>query len=194
MAEMVQGGSEWDVVSKSLIDFLNDPANADIGVGINYFPGVASSCKQGDPGCFCMLRCGVATTGGACNVSHYSRPSIPFSLPPNHAAVAMDIPKHGPGGGTPTRPALEGAMQYVTTWATSNPARKPVVVLATDGDPAGCSMNSPQDVANVAAAALAGPSKIQTFVIGVGNSLTSLNLIAQAGGNPISSFVVPGAN
>ncbi len=194
MAEMVQGGSKWDVVSKSLIDFLNDPANADIGVGINYFPGMASSCKQGDPGCFCILIFCVSTTGGACNVSDYAKPSIPLSLPPNHAAVAMDIPKHGPGGGTPTRPALEGAMQYVTTWATSNPARKPVVVLATDGDPAGCSMNSPQDVANVAAAALAGPSKIQTFVIGVGNSLTSLNLIAQAGGTNMAYLVDTGAN
>jgi hypothetical protein len=101
---------------------------------------------------------------------------------------------HKPGGGTPTRPALEGSMQYVTTWAMSNPGRKVVVVLATDGDPEGCPTNSPQDVANIAAAALNGPQKIQTFVIGVGSSLTSLNLIAQAGGTNMAFLVDTGGN
>jgi hypothetical protein len=101
---------------------------------------------------------------------------------------------HKPGGGTPTRPALEGAMQYAQTWAQANAGRKTVVVLATDGDPAGCSQNAPQDVANVAAAALAGPSAIQTFVIGVGSSLTSLNLIAQAGGTNMAFLVDTGGN
>lgn len=119
---------------------------------------------------------------------------MPLYLPPNHAAVAADISKHMPGGGTPTRPALEGAMQYVNQWATSNPGRKVVVVLATDGDPAGCSQNTPQDVANVAAAALSGPHAIQTFVIGVGSSLTSLNLIAQAGGTSMAYLVDTGGS
>jgi hypothetical protein len=54
--------------------------------------------------------------------------------------------------------------------------------------------NAPQDVANVAAAGLAGPHAIQTFVIGVGNSLTSLNLIAQAGGTNMAYLVDTGAN
>ena len=197
MSEQVQGGSKWQVVSDSLIGFLNDAANADIGAGIGYFPLQAPpTCMAGDPGCICIpfINICFSNMGGSCTGTDYATPSIPLSLPPNHAAVAADIPKHGPGGGTPTRPALEGAMQYVTSWATSNPGRKTVVVLATDGDPAGCPQNSPQDVANVAAAALTSPSAIQTFVIGVGSSLTSLNLIAQAGGTNMAFLVDTGGN
>jgi hypothetical protein len=197
MSEQVQGGSKWQVVSDSLIGFLNDPANADIGAGIGYFPLQAPpSCMAGDPGCICIpfINICFSNMGGSCTATDYAMPSIPLSLPPNHAAVAADIAKHGPGGGTPTRPALEGAVQYVTSWATSNPGRKTVVVLATDGDPAGCPQNSPQDVANVAAAAVTSPSAIQTFVIGVGSSLTSLNLIAQAGGTNMAFLVDTGGN
>jgi hypothetical protein len=57
-----------------------------------------------------------------------------------------------------------------------------VLVLATDGDPTGCQDNSPQAVAALARAAFDGAQNIRTFVIGVGRSLTSLNLVAQAGG------------
>jgi hypothetical protein len=114
-------------------------------------------------------------------------------LPPNHAAVVTDIGGHGPGGGTPTRPALEGAIQYASSWAQSS-RRKTVVVLATDGDPTGCAQNGPQDVANVAANALASADHIQTFVVGVGQSLTSLNLIAQSGGTAAAILVDTGGN
>jgi von Willebrand factor type A domain len=196
MGEQVKGGSKWKVVSDSLIGFLNDPANADIGVGIGYFqPDEAAACMMGQPDCLCFAipfqipglppippLC-FSNAGGSCNVADYAKPSIPLVLPPNHAAVVTDIGKHGPGGGTPTRPALEGAMQYVTTWAQMHADRKTVVVLATDGEPSGCTQNSPQDVANVAASALSGANHIQTFVIGVGKSLTNLNLVSNAGGS-----------
>jgi hypothetical protein len=42
--------------------------------------------------------------------------------------------------------------------------------------------NTPADAASLAASALAGPSHIQTFVIGVGRALANLNQVAQAGG------------
>jgi hypothetical protein len=202
MNEKVTGGTKWSVVSGSLIAFLNDPANADIGTGIGYFPSVNpaapatcatdpdctnqagnfGTCVQGIVipflgclGCYCSL-------ADACSVQTYAVPSVPLSLPPNHPAVVADIGKHGPGGGTPTRPALEGGMQYANSWAAANPGRNTIVVLATDGDPTGCMTNAVQDSVNIAAAGLNGPNKIKTFVIGVGNSLTSLNAIAQAGG------------
>jgi hypothetical protein len=202
MNEKVTGGTKWSVVSGSLVAFLNDPANADIGTGIGYFPAVNpaapatcatdpdcttaagnfGTCVQGIVipflgciGCYCSL-------ADACSVPTYAVPSVPLSLPPNHPAVVADIGKHGPGGGTPTRPALEGGMQYANSWAAANPGRNTIVVLATDGDPTGCQTNAVQDSANIAAAGLAGPNHIKTFVIGVGKSLTSLNTIATAGG------------
>jgi hypothetical protein len=196
MTENVQGGAKWKVVTDALVTFLNDPANADIGAGIGYFPLQAGFCMSGDPGCSCIpiINFCFNTKGGSCMAPDYAAPSIPLSLPPNHAPVVADIAKHSPNGGTPTRPALEGAMQYVTSWASMNANRKTVVVLATDGDPEGCTQNTPQDVANVAAGALASAHPVQTFVIGVGSSLTSLNLVAQAGGTGMAFLVDTGGN
>jgi Mg-chelatase subunit ChlD len=196
MGEQVQGGSKWQVVSGALVAFLQDPANADIGAGIGYFPlSAPTNCTAGQNGCFCIPIVNIcfSLAGGSCNVPEYATPSVALSLPPNHAAVVTDISSHGPGGGTPTRPALEGAVQYASAWAQSS-GRKTVVVLATDGDPTGCTQNNAQDVANVAANALAGANHIQTFVVGVGRSLTSLNLIAQSGGTGQAILVDTGGN
>lgn len=200
MGEQVQGGTKWQVVSGAIIKFLQDPANADIGVGIGYFPvNAPTSCTGGpDAGqdsCLCIpfINICFSLAGGSCNVPDYATPSVALSLPPNHPAVVADIGRHGPGGGTPTRPALEGATQYASSWAQSS-RRKTAVVLATDGDPLGCMQDSPQDVANVAAAALAGPSLLQTFVVGVGQSLTNLNLIAQSGGTGQAILVDTGGD
>jgi hypothetical protein len=196
MGEQVQGGSKWQVVSQALIGFLQDPTNSDIGAGVGYFPlNAPTSCMAGQDGCFCIpiINICFSLVGGACNVPDYAMPSVPLSLPPNHAAVVTDIGMHGPGGGTPTRPALEGAVQYATSWAQSS-GRKTVIVLATDGDPTGCMQNAPQDVANVAANALASAQHLQTFVVGVGSSLTSLNLIAQSGGTGTAILVDTGGN
>ena len=201
MDQKVQGGTKWSVVSGALTGFLNDPANADIATGIGYFPQVDpnapptcttdAECKVGSTdygpcviginlgflciGCYC-------TQADGCQVPGNAKPSVPLALPPNHAAVVSDIAQHNPGGGTPTRPALEGSMQIASAWAKQNPGRTTIIVLATDGDPTGCNPNAVQDVANIAAAGLAGTPSIKTFVIGVGNSLNSLNSIATSGG------------
>jgi hypothetical protein len=179
------GGTRWEAVSSALIDFLDNPTNADTALGLGYFPIVPqATCQVGDPDCLCILTFCVPLSFelASCEVGDYVAATAPLTLPPNPLALVSDLQSHVLNGGTPTRPALEGAVQYVTSWATMHPERKAVIVLATDGEPSGCLGNTPQDVANVAAAALAGPAAIQTFVIGVGSSLQSLNLVAQAGG------------
>ena len=68
-------------------------------------------------------------------------------------------------------------------------------ILATDGDPTACdpaSVDPLGDVAALASAALAGPSHIQTFVIGVGQSLANLNQVARAGGTGEAFLTPPG--
>jgi Mg-chelatase subunit ChlD len=196
MGESVTGGSKWDVVSSALVEFLEDPRSADTGVGIGYFPAAPGACTQGQPGCFCIpiINLCFSTTGGSCTVSDYSTASVNLALPAQTASVVSDIIGHEIGGGTPTRPALEGALTYLTAWANQHPERKPLLVLATDGEPVGCDQNSPQDVADVAARALAGPNAIRTFVIGVGTSLVSLNLVAQAGGTGQAFLVDTGGD
>ena len=198
MGEPVSGGSKWGVVSAALVAFLNDPRNAGTGVGIGYFPSVAPSntCAPGQAGCFCIpiINLCFSTEGGSCASSDYAKPAVPLALPPPLSAVVSDIGLHDIGGGTPTTPALDGALQYLSQWAGQHPERKPLLVLATDGEPSGCDPNTPQDVADVAAAALAGPHAIRTFVIGVGRSLVSLDLVAQAGGTDHAFLVDTGGD
>ncbi len=194
---MGQGTPEkWTAIKDALIGFMNDPASADVGMGIQYFPLDAPACQSyTDPGCTCLgfvflgacIGVPVATGGGNCNVSVYATPDVPIQLLPGVApAITTSLNNHSPGGGTPTEPALQGAIQYAKQWATANPTRnglplKTVVVLATDGDPNDCSSDVP-GVSAIAASGFSGTPSIQTFVIGVGSSLTSLNAIAQAGG------------
>jgi hypothetical protein len=203
MGEKVQGGTKWSVISASLVSFLNDPANSDVATGIGYFPKIDPAAPKTcsttpDCGPFgpCVglnlfgacLGCYCAAADG-CQVPGYAVPSVPLMLPPNHAAVVTDLGTHGPSGGTPTTPALTGAAQIASQWTHDNPGRTTVIVLATDGNPTGCTANSVQDIANVAAAALNATNKIKTFVIGVGSSLTALNQVAQAGGTG-QAFIV----
>jgi Mg-chelatase subunit ChlD len=196
MNQAVAGGSKWDVVSSALVGFLRDPRSAGIGAGVGYFPVETGSCSSGQPGCLCIpiINLCIATAGGACQANDYATPAVELAIPAQTATIVSDIEGHEIGGGTPTRPALEGALGYLSGWASQHPERKPVLVLATDGDPEGCDANTPQDAADIAAGALAGPHEIRTFVIGVGSSLVSLNLVAQAGGTDHAFLVDTGGD
>jgi hypothetical protein len=168
-----------------------------MGVGIGYFPnGVQSTCSVGQPDCACIPFINICfpNVGGSCTVQDYATPAVPLALPPAPAVVVSNLGLRQISGGTPTRPAVEGALQYLGQWATQHPDRKALLVLATDGDPTGCDQNLPGDVAALAAAALASPQAIQTFVIGVGQSLTSLDAIARAGGTDGAFLVDTGGD
>jgi len=125
----------------------------------------------------------------------YAKPEVPIALLPMNAQPLINsINMHMPGGGTPTRPALEGALTYTKDWAMKNIDHKVVVVLATDGDPSGCSMNTIPDVEALASGYFNGSPSIPTYVVGVGTSLVSLNGIAAAGGTTKAFIVDAGAN
>lgn len=185
MAESAGTGSKWDLVSKALSDFLSGPQVAGLGLGLGYFPLKASgSCSAGQSGCLCIpfINICLPTIGGSCDAQDYSAPAVPFSPLPDPARLVADLQSRALSGGTPTRPALQGALSYASSWAEQHPERRVAVVLATDGDPAGCDQNNPDDVAQAAAQAWTGPHQIPTFVIGVGRALNSLHGIAEAGG------------
>jgi len=184
MNDSTPKGTKWDAIKAALTGFVNDPSSAGIGVGIGFFPSSPPACTTSGPNCFCLLSFCIPLGGGSCTASDYATPSVPIDLLPNVAPqIIAAVNAHGPGGGTPTAPALAGAIQYASGWAAAHTDRKTIVVLATDGDPTGCTANSVQDVANEAAAAYNGTPSLETFVIGVGSSLTSLNSIAAAGGS-----------
>jgi hypothetical protein len=166
-------------VKAALAAFVTNPAYAaDLGFGLQFFP----IRKQ-------------------CSVADYQALAVPLA-PGAMAAgpITQALDTQMMAGGTPTVPVLQGLVAYLK--AHPNPARKPVLLLATDGIPddtctSAVDGETPNTLANaiaVAAAAYAGTPSISTFVIGVGSDLTALNGIAMAGGTGTATLVDTGTN
>jgi hypothetical protein len=170
--------AKWPHVRDAVKAFVSNPAYAELGVGIQFFP-IRKQCSAAD----------------------YALPAVPIGLQPTVAApitVALDAQQMA--GGTPMVPLLQGVSTYLE--ANAKPDRKPVIVLATDGVPddtcVGGSPDSPpntlDDAVAIAKGAFEGTPSIATFVIGVGGELTALNAISQAGGTGDATLVDTGTN
>lgn len=168
MAEQVgtTGRIRWDFVHDAVQAFVQDPAAANIGVGIQFFGQSGSRDDALD-----------------CDVSRYSTPAVPIGLASASGAdVVSAIDATLPGGLTPTFPALQGAVAYGSQWATSHPGRATVVVLVTDGFPTQCQNPvSVSAIADVAKQAAEGSPPVRTYVVGLVAGY-NLNTIARAGG------------
>ena len=205
---------KWGAVTGAIGDFVNLPESADIGVGLGFFPvepavpppagtcvtdadcGAYGPCIPFIPANICA---GLPPIPGApvdsCVKEDYENPVVPIALlPGNASAITSAIAGVGPGGGTPTAPALEGAIDHAQQFAKDNPARLVLVVLATDGVPSGCNPNRVETVAARAKEGFDQNPSVPTFVIGVGSELTTLNLIAQEGGTDQALIVSGGPN
>lgn len=129
----------------------------------------------------------------------YAQPSVALTSASDAAfTTAIDTTK--PSGGTPTLPALLGAIAYAKQVAASRPGDKTAVVLVSDGDPGffdpsanafvpGCQDNDVAHASSAAKAAFEGSPSIPTYVIGVGSRLESLNSIASSGGTTSAVIV-----
>lgn len=205
-------GSYWASVTAALKNFVDAPESVGMGMGIQYFPTTPkvplppapASCTTdadcapywGDciPGFF---QCDGVLTGGldpdSCNSEDYAIPDVPMQLLPMVSSKIKDsLNKQKASGGTPTYPALMGAHKYATQWAKAHPGHVTVVVLATDGDPSGCSSstNNTNTIAQLAEDARKANPSVSTFVIGVGTNFTSdLDIIASSGGTDKAIFV-----
>jgi von Willebrand factor type A domain len=170
------GGVKWDMLLSALTSFVEDSSSLGLGVGIQYFGLPVGIDDGGDE---------IAS----CTILDYAKPDVPIgTLPGGAAAVVNSLRGRTPAGGTPTVPALAGAIQYARSWAGQNPTHKVIVVLATDGEPNDCD-STVQGVTDLAAAGLSGGPPIPTYVIGVGALLTSLDQVAAAGGTD-KAFIV----
>lgn len=156
---MSNGNNEplrWQPVKSGLLTFLDDPSSHYISASLAFFP---------------------ASSGGACQVSSYDTPVVPLTQLPNGAAFTAAFQVTPDGSNTPTKPALEGAIE--TAKAIKASGKHVAVILATDGQPNGCDSN----LSSVKAAAAAGLAEgIKTYVVGVGPSTGNLDDFAQAGG------------
>jgi hypothetical protein len=161
--------SKWDATKQAITAFLQSPDTVGLEVGLNFFPA-------GNGG---------RDESGSCSASQYTKPSVGIDvLPGVGTAIASALVGTTPMGGTPTLPALLGAVQYAHGWEmTKN--RRVAIALATDGEPNDCN-SSIQAVSQAAAAAAS--MGIYTFVIGVGPNLQNLDAIAKAGGTKMPYF------
>ena len=129
----------------------------------------------------------------------YAQPTVALTSAAD-AAFTAAIDATRPGGGTPTLPALRGALAYARQVATDRPGDKTAVVLVSDGEPGfwdaaqnafvpGCQDNDVAHAAAAAQSAFVGAPAIATYVIGVGPKLEALDAIASAGGTKAAIMV-----
>jgi hypothetical protein len=149
----------------------------------------------------CMPRPKFCTGDESCGAALYANPivgiaDLPGAQPGLSTALAAIVPQ----GGTPTTPAVQGALNQLRARAMANPDRKPVLVLATDGLPTGCFPNSSTSVATALTAARTGTPSVLTYVIGVFQqaqlirSQPALNEMATAGGTGMPFVLTTGAD
>jgi hypothetical protein len=181
MAQPISGGTRWSMVAYALDTFLNDPDSAGIGVALQYFSlPLAGQTVPTDQ----MF---------SCVASDYARPAVPMAvLPANASKISQSIDRHLPSGPTPTNTALDGVTTYARAWAVVNPTHRVVIVLATDAEPHGCEVAP--TVPEIVEGAYKGTPSIATYVIGVGQLLTSLNEFARAGGTGKAFIIDTSAN
>jgi hypothetical protein len=162
---------KWIPVNAGMKAFFADPGSQGLAAALTFFP------VDGDLATACA---------GPYDAPKVALTSLADSTP---FVTALDTTK--PYGGTPTLPALQGAIKYANQVWQAQPDSLTPVVLVTDGEPGffadgmlgpGCTDNDVDHVAAAAKAAFEGTPSIKTYVIGVGPSLDKLNAIAAAGG------------
>jgi Mg-chelatase subunit ChlD len=162
-------------------------------------------CVVGGPPCLTGDEClptGYCDNQNTCEQADY-KPLFtpPISLPAGAATIVATLASKEAIGGTPTAPALRGAIDSAAKRAESQPEHKEIVLLATDGFPSSCDpaidlADPATGIPLVAAAAADGRARgIATFVIGVfapseeAAAKQNLDAIADAGGSN-SAYII----
>jgi uncharacterized protein YegL len=161
-------GARWQAVTAAFESFVTNPLVADLGMGLQYFP------LDGPQ---------------VCDFAGYAVPAVPMQPLSENASLVVDsLSAQAPVGETPTLPALQGALGYAKSFRQEHPEHLVVVVLATDGAPNACG-STVEKVAQAAQVGFGTEPSIRTFVVGVGDDLGSLDLIAASGGTDAAYLV-----
>ena len=166
--------SRWAALAAAMPLFVDDAANSGLSVGLDFFPEGGST--------------------ASCLVSDYIMPEVAIGpLAPSSAqgmAMTSAMTSRARTAGSPTTPALQGALQHARDWANSKSQLPPPidVLLVTDGLPSGCS-SSLSSAAQAAQMATLGTPSIRTHVLAVGAAPDNLDAIAAAGGTTQAVYV-----
>jgi Mg-chelatase subunit ChlD len=128
-------------------------------------------------------------SGNQCS-NVFDSPTSPSDVPLPDAtdAIVTSMRTLKPNGVTPTKAAIEGAVRYASKLKASlTDGGRVVIALSTDGEPTVCGTSADAK----AAAALANQAGYPVYVIGIGESLVSLDSLAEGGGtNGGKAFII----
>ncbi len=202
--------TRWNPVVETLDAFFNDASSSRMYASLIILPSngvIATACSPSE-----YSLAGSAVVVPLTLLDANGRQAFLSRL--CDASVTQNPPCIVPAGGTPTRPALQGAVSYAASEAQSNPNSKSVVVFLTDGEPGfgyltnggvqamsscddltnGCVTNnsvctSPAlEVGKVAAVIQSAPPN-SIYVVGTGDlSSSTMDQWASASGNPAISL------
>jgi hypothetical protein len=142
------------------------------------------------------------TVDEGCNVTAFGRLDLDVGDLPGHAgAVIAALAAREPDGATPMALGVDSALAALFARQKAQPQRRPVLVLATDGQPSGCGpgQSVPAVETLLQKARLAAPS-IATYVVGVfapeeiAEAQPALERFAVAGGTRMPFILATGAD
>jgi hypothetical protein len=174
-------GTKWNGTVAALTNYWQN-AQAGESAALTFFP------KNGVP------------FGETCEPKHYDPPHVPLEELPMHATTLIGaMAMESPGGGTPTYGPLHATYLMATELQDQNPDHVVIIVLATDGQPNGCTLtptvsdmpnpgpyldnqNTTATLATLAKKAF-DYNSVMTFCVAIqGAQVTALDQIAKAGG------------
>ncbi|HVJ94009.1 MAG TPA: vWA domain-containing protein [Labilithrix sp.] len=157
--------TRWNPVKSGLNAFFADEKLSNVSASLAFFP---VNDQDGN---------------AICTPSTYETPVVGMTDLPNPKAFGAAF-SEGPAGGTPTEPALEGAIAHAKSIKTSG--KNVAVILATDGEPQDCDSDT-EGVKTIAANGV--KAGVRTYVIGVGPSTGNLNGLAESGGTSTAIMI-----
>ncbi len=216
MAKTVAGGtgSKWDLARAGLLGFLRDPGSAGLNIGLQFFP-VGARCFAGvcvgpfnppgpTPACPCPagLTCMPFDPNNpqpcpgnppSCDVADYRKLAVSFAALPGSepqltTAFGAQDPRAARTSGTPTGPAVLGALDQLSARLAASAGNKGALVVVTDGEPTLCDPVAIEAIAAPVAAARQASPPIATFIIGV----FTPEEIARGAGNVVARLATAG--
>ncbi len=159
-SESMKNDDKWVQASAALAAFVKDPSTQGVAVALGYYPHDSE-----------------------CSTASYVAPAVfAKSLPADAPLLIQSLAVQSPAGGTPTRPALHGAIEFSRALMLAEPTRRMVVALVSDGAPTTCE-STPQSAAAVAADGVSGNPQVLTYAIGLRKgAVGDLELLAAKGG------------
>lgn len=158
-SESMQVDGKWDQVTAAITAFSKDPSVASLPVALTLFP-----------------------RGFDCAPDDYGAPEVALApLAKNATPLALALAAKKPSGGTPTEPALAGAITYARALMLADPTLRVSVVLVTDGSPTVCA--TLDGTIAVARDGATGSPEVLTYGVGTEASYAAdLGQVSAAGG------------